>query len=389
MIADKKRSALSRHTAWLFTLSTLLFSVLSKAENCPINCTGCSLPPENVFRINLVNETGSGWVGISPVSPDRVYAAGGLVRSGWGSVTAGLVTAATDGPPDICGQSWSQSYVKVVHEGPADSCWVSFTMDWVAFIFSDGEGAGASAGGSPHSGGTLVSSRVVRQENPYTELRSAEFQFLVSAAEPEREVLAVSTFTQSQVAPLFSGVHAIRGAVDVSRPRQTGGMDCGRVEIADRHFSLQPPARGAVPDMEPISIGNGFSELDAKGGRIQGSVRSAASLLPVISGSVELLDSNGDVIETQHLDASSFDFAAIEPGSYYLRTVETEFVNQEAGGQACETVQCVLNLGTPIVVTDGGIEFVEFVLEGVGPLFKNSFEDFDFVNWHQDYISPP
>ena len=118
-------------------------------------------------------------------------------------------------------------------------------------------------------------------------------------------------------------------------------------------------------------------------------MRAAASNLPIIYGQVELLDATGQVLDTQQLPTGNFDFTDLEPGSYYVRTVDTEFLNQEAGGAECETVQCVLTSGTPIVVTDGGSENVPFLLGGLGPLFRNSFEDVDFVNWHSNYLSAP
>jgi hypothetical protein len=91
------------------------------------------------------------------------------------------------------------------------------------------------------------------------------------------------------------------------------------------------------------------------GGRIRGTVRDAATGLPLAYASVEVFDAAGGDVTYGTTDGTGVytSFAGLPSGTYYARASQSRYVTELYDDIPCPGLACTVTSGTPIAVTAG------------------------------------
>lgn len=146
------------------------------------------------------------------------------------------------------------------------------------------------------------------------------------------------------------------------------------VIAAEMASGAQAQAQASAP------LGNLFSnategELDPIG-TIEGYVTSADTGLPVERGEVVIYDAVGSVVGAAELINGQYFKEGLEPGSYFVRTEDTGYLDELSDDLPCYFGNCDVTSGVPVEVLGDEISTAGFILEGEGGLiFFEGFEN--------------
>jgi hypothetical protein len=102
------------------------------------------------------------------------------------------------------------------------------------------------------------------------------------------------------------------------------------------------------------------------GGSIIGTVTVEGSGTPISDGSVRIHNGSGTLLGSAFLNANgTFAYGGLAPGTYFARTNGTGYSDELWNNMPCPSGNCVINSGTPIVVTSAAVA-IDFTLGAGG-----------------------